>query len=291
MAPTAACKFGSRCSRIGSCTFSHPAWVAGGKFGDKHCREGISCANLKCGFAHPGDWPHVQSPCPPAAAAAPTPWVACGKFGDKRCRDGGACSNTKCGFAHPAEWIHLQPSPKEPPPKELSPPPAAVAADAWVACGKFGDRRCRDGSACRNAMCGFAHPRDWVHFHGTMTLDGQQQQQEEEEEEEQQQQQQQHSSAPQPAHPEEMMMMSADEAAWLEEQMMANEVGAIQLAEAEVEPPPPPPPPLAPSVVATKDCSPSSAPPPFIETNFTTRIAYEAWVTAGVAASAVTARV
>ena len=27
--------------------------------------------------------------------------------------------------------------------------------------GKFGDRKCRDGGACRNAQCGFAHPPGW----------------------------------------------------------------------------------------------------------------------------------
>ena len=32
----------------------------------------------------------------------------------------------------------------------------------WVACGKFGDRRCREGGACTNAKCGFAHPADWI---------------------------------------------------------------------------------------------------------------------------------
>jgi hypothetical protein len=46
--------------------------------------------------------------------------------------------------------------------KDVAPEPAVV----WIPSGKFGDRRCRDGGACHNAKCGFAHPSDWVHYHG-----------------------------------------------------------------------------------------------------------------------------
>lgn len=43
-------------------------------------------------------------------------------------------------------------------------PPQEVVE--WVPCGKFGSKRCREGGNCRNAQCGFAHPHDWIHFHG-----------------------------------------------------------------------------------------------------------------------------
>jgi hypothetical protein len=201
MAPTAACKFGSRCTRQPTCTFSHPPWVAFGNFGDRRCREGFTCTNLKCGFAHPADWAHAQRPTP----QAPQEWIACGKLGERKCREGGACENAACGFAHPADWVHLRPKKPPPPPppigwvacgkfgerkcreggacenaacgfahpadwvhlrpKKPPPPPPPIG---WVACGKFGERRCREGGACRNATCGFAHPADWLHFHGTM---------------------------------------------------------------------------------------------------------------------------
>eukprot|EP00900_Chrysochromulina_parva_P026889 jgi/Chrpa1/8834/Chrysochromulina_OHIO_Genome00020052-RA len=41
-----------------------------------------------------------------------------------------------------------------------------IPAVVWIPSGKFGNRRCREGGACHNAQCGFAHPSDWVHFHG-----------------------------------------------------------------------------------------------------------------------------
>ena len=106
-------------------------------------------------------------------------WVACGKFGDRRCREGGACTNAKCGFAHPADWICLQ---AKPPPEvgytgkvsrmkmmdtaEANTMLSAVAKQEvpWIATGKFRERRCREGGACTNPKCGFAHPADWVHY-------------------------------------------------------------------------------------------------------------------------------
>ena len=160
MAPTVACKFGGKCNRA-DCTFSHPAWVACGKFGEKRCREKSACANPKCGFSHPADWVHVQN----KPGSDLLPWLEGSKFGDKRCRDAGGCTNAKCGFAHPADWVH-NPGRAQ----------GSLQPESWAVCGKFGERRCRDGAACRNATCGFSHPRDWVHFHGTMLDVGQEEQ-------------------------------------------------------------------------------------------------------------------
>lgn len=157
MAPTAACKFGSKCARAG-CTFKHPTWISCGQLGSQRCRFGGECKNKQCGFAHPEQSESLlqnEHYLKGAPAQEQAPWIAGKKFGDKRCRHGSACANAKCGFAHPADWVHQLP--QEPPPVE------------WIECGKFGSRHCRDGGVCRNAQCGFAHPSDWVHFHGTMT--------------------------------------------------------------------------------------------------------------------------
>ena len=88
-------------------------------------------------------------------------WVPGPKFGDRRCRLGIACDNAKCGFAHPGGWEHAAT------PVSSNPSMAAIAGVQWVAGNKFGDRRCREGANCANAQCGFAHPSNWVHFHGT----------------------------------------------------------------------------------------------------------------------------
>jgi hypothetical protein len=221
MAPTAECRYGGRCTSDG-CTFSHPAWVACGKFGEKRCRDKSMCANAKCGFAHPADWFHLQQQQHPTQQVQPRPWAEGRKFGDKRCRDGAACPNAKCGFAHPADWAHgtLPVSPSQP-------------SDVWVPCGKFGERRCREGGSCRNAACGFAHPRDWVHFHGTM-LDGG------------------HVSGS--GTPSKAAASPTDEG----EQVVAGLSGLV-LGEAAT----------------------MAYPPPFIATNFTTRSAYDAWLSSG----------
>ena len=172
MAPTADCRFGERCTRE-NCSFRHPPiqWVECGKFGDKRCRDAALCQNAKCGFAHPANWAFLQ-PIPPPAQPPPQPpiqWVECGKFGDKRCNKATDCQNAKCGFAHPENWAFLQP-PDAPPTRPVavqppqSPPQPPIQ---WVVSGKFGEKRCRMGGACQNAQCGFAHPEDWTHFHGT----------------------------------------------------------------------------------------------------------------------------
>jgi len=36
-----------------------PDWVQGSKFGPRRCRNGRSCRNRTCGFAHPADWSHA----------------------------------------------------------------------------------------------------------------------------------------------------------------------------------------------------------------------------------------
>uniref|UniRef100_A0A7S2MK25 C3H1-type domain-containing protein n=1 Tax=Haptolina brevifila TaxID=156173 RepID=A0A7S2MK25_9EUKA len=241
MAPTAACKFGSLCARTTECTFSHPPWVSCGKFGDRRCRDGFTCANAKCGFAHPSDWAHMQQPGmqEPKAPAAQILWIECGKFGDKRCREGAECTNPKCGFAHPANWGHLQPEAPEP-------------QTIWVACGKFGNKKCRDGASCHNATCGFAHPADWIHFHGTMLESGG------------------GGIAHAQASASAPTTISEEEATWLNEQMGAQ-MDALPM-EAHVP---------APSCGEDKSSVTSALLPSFIETSFTTRAAYDAWREAG----------
>jgi len=41
---------------------------------------------------------------------------------------------------------------------------AAKQEVPWIANGKFRERRCREGGACTNPKCGFAHPADWIHY-------------------------------------------------------------------------------------------------------------------------------
>ena len=111
----------------------------------------------------------MAAPPPQGAGQVPSPqWIACGKFGERRCRFGGACPNRLCGFAHPTTWQFLRP--QKPPPTagepSLTEPAVPEPAVVWIPSGKFGNRRCREGGACHNAQCGFAHPSDWVHFHG-----------------------------------------------------------------------------------------------------------------------------
>ena len=69
------------------------------------------------------------------------------------CKFGMRCTRPDCTFNHPQG-------------RAIDKPSGAVEEQEWVACGKFGARRCRDGAGCRNAQCGFAHPVSWVHFHG-----------------------------------------------------------------------------------------------------------------------------
>lgn len=48
-------------------------WVAGGKFGDRRCRDGAQCANRTCGFAHPTDWIHCKASQPSSAEPSVVP--------------------------------------------------------------------------------------------------------------------------------------------------------------------------------------------------------------------------
>lgn len=41
-------------------------------------------------------------------------------------------------------------------------------SEVWID-GKFGGRRCRDGIACADPLCGFAHPMSWPHQPSTKT--------------------------------------------------------------------------------------------------------------------------
>ena len=59
-----------------------------------------------------------------------------------------------------------------PPASELTEPAVPEPAVVWIPSGQFGDRRCRDGGACHNAQCGFAHPSDWVHFQIRVHFEG-----------------------------------------------------------------------------------------------------------------------
>ena len=42
-----------------------------------------------------------------------------------------------------------------------SAPSSAAAAPSWVAGSTYGDRKCREGSACNKNWCGYAHPIGW----------------------------------------------------------------------------------------------------------------------------------
>ena len=54
-------------------------WVKCGKYGDKRCRNGDTCTNVSCAFAHPTTWQHLKHPTrpdlrPPGQSSPERPW-------------------------------------------------------------------------------------------------------------------------------------------------------------------------------------------------------------------------
>ena len=294
------CRDGVDCGNA-KCGFAHPAnwplltskacapaakpppeeWVPCGKFGDKRCREGGACTNRTCGFAHPAMWvQQMQAPKP--TAAPPVTWIACGKFGERHCRDAGQCRNAQCGFAHPSDWLHFhgeflhstaseygssaisrmaQPGMGGPSGAGGGPPPPTMSAPAtgpWAQAAQFDDA----------FSAGMAGPTDEeLEWMASCIGD--------------------HSGSPEElewmaacVEEQEAMaaagmaagtdcgggygLMNEEEGVWLEEQMNAMQ---LQSSGASGSSGPP---------GAAKSTAPS-----FIESNFTSRAEYEAWVEAG----------
>jgi hypothetical protein len=60
-------------------TTSLVEWVKCGKYGEKRCRNGDTCTNVSCAFAHPTTWQHLKHPTrpdlrPPGHASPERPW-------------------------------------------------------------------------------------------------------------------------------------------------------------------------------------------------------------------------